>query len=258
VTAVHGQPGGGWTIRAASEGPRSPPGRRVSSLPRVSPLRVKLGASPAIYNPTTDRPPRSLLSEPCGGLGGPYSAGSWPIGHLGIDRIWQADAVSSSAAVQVRPARSEDQDWIADLLRRSWGSTTAVSRGRAHQADTLPAIVAETKDGGRGLATFQIENGEAELVTINADPSGRGIGRALLTALVDACRAEGCRRVWLTTTNDNLDAVRFYQRQGFRLVALHPGAVDEARKIKPTIPLERNGIPIHDELELALILVAGA
>jgi GNAT superfamily N-acetyltransferase len=151
----------------------------------------------------------------------------------------------------VRPARSQDRDWIADLLRRSWGSTTAVSRGRAHQADTLPAIVAETKDGGRGLATFRVDNGEAELVTINADPPGRGIGSALLTALVDACRAEGCHRVWLTTTNDNLGAVRFYQRQGFRLVAVHPGAVDAARSLKPTIPLERDGIPIHDELELA-------
>jgi N-acetylglutamate synthase-like GNAT family acetyltransferase len=176
---------------------------------------------------------------------------------LDVAHIWQARSVPSSG-VQVRPARSEDKDWIVELLHRSWGATTVVSRGRASQADTLPAIVAETKDGGRGLATFRIENGEAELVTINAEPPGRGIGGALLTALVDACRAEGCRRVWLTTTNDNLDAVRFYQRHGFRLVAVHPGAVDEARQIKPTIPLERNGIPIHDELELALRLVAGA
>ncbi|HUJ66309.1 MAG TPA: GNAT family N-acetyltransferase [Acidimicrobiales bacterium] len=157
----------------------------------------------------------------------------------------------TSRAVHVRRAGRDDKDWIADLLSRSWGSTTVVSRGRAHQADTLPAMVAETNDGGRGLATFRIENGQAELVTINADPPGRGIGGALLAAVVDACRAEGCHRVWLITTNDNLDAVRFYQRHGFRLVAVHPGAVDEARKIKPAIPLQRNGIPIHDELELA-------
>jgi ribosomal protein S18 acetylase RimI-like enzyme len=55
----------------------------------------------------------------------------------------------------------------------------------------------------------------------------------------------------LTTTNDNVDALRFYQRRGFRLAALRPGAVDEARRIKPEIPqVGEHGIPLHDELDL--------
>jgi hypothetical protein len=54
-------------------------------------------------------------------------------------------------------------------------------------------------------------------------------------------------------TNDNVEALRFYQRKGFRLRALRAGAVDEARRsLKPTIPETNDGICIRDELELVL------
>ncbi len=65
--------------------------------------------------------------------------------------------------------------------------------------------------------------------------------------------AAGCRRFWVLTTNDNVDALRFYQRRGFRLTAIRCGAVDQARRtLKPQIPMIGNyGIPIRDEIELA-------
>jgi hypothetical protein len=61
--------------------------------------------------------------------------------------------------------------------------------------------------------------------------------------------------VWLVTTNDNLDALRFYQRRGFRLAKLRRGAVDAARsRLKPTIPeVGSFGIPIRDEIVLELV-----
>ncbi len=59
--------------------------------------------------------------------------------------------------------------------------------------------------------------------------------------------------VWLITTDANLHALRFYQRRGLVLAALHRNAVEAARRIKPEIPLIGNdGIPIRDELELEL------
>ena len=69
-------------------------------------------------------------------------------------------------------------------------------------------------------------------------------------------REHGLRRLWVLTTNDNVDALRFYQRRGFRLSALRPGAVDEARRqLKPEIPeLGEYGIPIRDEIELEMPL----
>ncbi len=62
-------------------------------------------------------------------------------------------------------------------------------------------------------------------------------------------------RLWLVTTNDNTDALAFYQRRGWDLVAVHRRAVDDARSLKPGIPsLGKGRIPIRHELELELVL----
>jgi GNAT superfamily N-acetyltransferase len=163
--------------------------------------------------------------------------------------------VPDSSPVHSCDAEPSDRAWMAELLQRRWGSTTVVSRGRTNRADLLPAMVAETVDGRRGLATYRIEDDEVELVTLDAEPPGQGIGSALLAAVIEASRSQGCHRLWLITTNDNLDALGFYQRRGLRLVAVHVGTVDQAREVKPAIPrVGANGIAIHDELELAIEL----
>jgi GNAT superfamily N-acetyltransferase len=78
-----------------------------------------------------------------------------------------------------------------------------------------------------------------------------GAGTALIEALVSRLRVEGVSVLRVTTTNDNLDALRFYQRRGFRIIAVRPGAVDESRRVKPSIPaIGEYGIPIRDEIEL--------
>jgi GNAT superfamily N-acetyltransferase len=109
-----------------------------------------------------------------------------------------------------------------------------------------------------GLAAFSGRHAPlAELVAINAFIRHRGIGTALIDALATHLRGR-FDSLLLTTTNDNLDALRFYQRQGFRLTALRPGAVDQSRLRKPSIP-ERGGygIAIHDELDLVLKIDRG-
>ncbi|NLJ25121.1 MAG: GNAT family N-acetyltransferase, partial [Firmicutes bacterium] len=66
---------------------------------------------------------------------------------------------------------------------------------------------------------------------------------------------KGCKRVWVITTNDNVAAIRFYQLRGFSLVALYRNALEEARKLKPEIPLIGiDGIPVRDEVELEILL----
>ena len=67
--------------------------------------------------------------------------------------------------------------------------------------------------------------------------------------------ASGCKQLWLITTNDNINALRFYQKRGFMLVAVHRNALELSRKLKPEIPMIGNdGIPLRDEIELEMIL----
>ncbi|MCG0275770.1 MAG: hypothetical protein L5655_06315 [Thermosediminibacteraceae bacterium] len=49
--------------------------------------------------------------------------------------------------------------------------------------------------------------------------------------------------------------MKFYQKRGFLLVAVHRNALEQARKLKPEIPLIGiDGIPLRDEIELELPL----
>ena len=76
---------------------------------------------------------------------------------------------------------------------------------------------------------------------------------ALVQAVATAMGAAGCTRLVVVTTNDNLHALRFYQRQGFVLAALRPNALAKSRQIKPEIPLIGfDGIPLRDEIELEM------
>lgn len=163
--------------------------------------------------------------------------------------------MSAPGPVLVRAPEPGENTWIERFLSQSWGSTTVVTRGVAHDASRLPSLIAVEGTEIVGLATFRFADGECELVTLDALRGRHGIGSALLARVGEEATGRGCRRLWLITTNDNVNAIRFYQRRGMRLVAVHRGAVDEARRIKPSIPLVgEHGIPIHDELELELEL----
>jgi protein-L-isoaspartate(D-aspartate) O-methyltransferase len=155
----------------------------------------------------------------------------------------------------VRRADAADAMWIGDFLRGRWGASQVVVHGEMIDAALLPALVAEPE---RGLATYRRLGAEAELVTFDAAPAGVGSGTALIEALKARLRAEGCARLWLTMTNGNLSALRFYLRRGFRLSGVRPGAVDRARELKPSIPLVgEHGIPLRDELDLCCVLDPG-
>ncbi len=105
-----------------------------------------------------------------------------------------------------------------------------------------------------GLITYCLEDKNCEIVSLNSLKPSVGIGTALVEAVKDVAGKSGCKRVWLITTNDNLNALRFYQKRGFSLATIHRNAVEKSRKLKP-IPLTGfDGIPIRDEIELELII----
>jgi GNAT superfamily N-acetyltransferase len=157
--------------------------------------------------------------------------------------------------VRVRPRTSADREWSAELLVGHFGSTSVVRLGEAREAAELPGFVCEQRGRPVGLLTYSIDDTALEVVTIGALQKYLGIGTALLDAAVELAGRAGCERLWLITTNDNLDALRFYQRRGFRIVAVHRGGADRARLVKPSMSLlGAYDIPMRDELELELAL----
>lgn len=152
--------------------------------------------------------------------------------------------------MQVRRAAAADQQFIAETVIGSFASTQLVSRGRSVEATGLDGFVAENDGRPIGCALWHEIDGDAELVVLVSTYRGAGAGTALLDAVVDYARSSGWKRLWLITTNDNVDAIRLYQRAGWEWVGFHRHAVTESRKLKPEIPETGNhGIPIQHEIE---------
>ena len=151
----------------------------------------------------------------------------------------------------IRPIRDTDKEWIDQVLTDRWGSPKIVTRGILHAANAIPGFIAEADNKFAGLITFRIDDGACEIISLDSFIMNRGIGTALVHAAEQVSREKRCSRIWLITTNDNVHALRFYQRRGYSLAAVYRHAIETSRQLKPQIPLYgQDGILIRDELEL--------
>jgi GNAT superfamily N-acetyltransferase len=153
--------------------------------------------------------------------------------------------------VAIRPVAESDRPTVDWLTTQLWGASEVVVHDGVFRPAALPGFIAERAGSIAGLVTFEVRQGLLEIVTINALNLYQGIGTLLVEAVLAEAKRLGCHQVTLTTTNDNLGALRFYQRRGFRIAAIRPGAVDRARERKPEIPPTGDfGIPLRDEIDL--------
>jgi ribosomal protein S18 acetylase RimI-like enzyme len=157
--------------------------------------------------------------------------------------------------ITILPITSEDREWMRQFMREHWDGELIVSRNKTHNAIALEGFIALFQGEKAGLITYSIEGNSCEIVTLDSIKPDVGIGTALIEAVKEAAQQQGCKRLWLITTNDNLHALGFYQKRGFELVAVHRNAVEAVRRVKPQVPLTGyEGIPLRDEIELEIML----
>ena len=169
------------------------------------------------------------------------------------------------AEFSIRPLERPDREWVAHFLDERWGTTQIVSRGKAVYGHLLPGFMAERQTNASddeaseaqsemeniGLVTVHASESDCEITTLNSLTECLGVGSALVEAVECWAKEAGIDRLWLVTTNDNLAALKFWQKRGYELVTIHRNAIADARRIKPQIPITGlHGIPIRDEIEL--------
>ena len=157
--------------------------------------------------------------------------------------------------ISLRRLTRDDLPRLRRFWVEHWDGEEMVIHGEVFRLEQLDGFVVEDGNEWVGLLTFFVQNHGCEVTSLDSLCEGQGIGTQLMNAVVDEARKQNCERVFLATTNDNLHALRFYQKRGFELIAIHRGAVIDSRKLKPSIPLTGNdGIPIRDEIELEMLL----
>lgn len=135
-------------------------------------------------------------------------------------------------------------------MTEAWGSEIVVASKPFNTLKT-PGFIAEIDGKIAGIFTYNVSGNRLEIVSLNSIIEGHGVGSALIEKSKDLAKEKKLKSVWLVTSNDNIDAFKFYQRRGFRITKVYPNAIDEARKLKPSIPeVGDYGIPLKDALEL--------
>jgi 2-oxo-4-hydroxy-4-carboxy-5-ureidoimidazoline decarboxylase len=163
--------------------------------------------------------------------------------------------------LEVRDFEPGDHAWAAELIGRHQGGDHRVARlGELVDPLVHEGIVAEADGARAGLLTVVESPRGLEVLTLHAAIPGIGAGTRLLETALRVAAASAADRLWLVTTNDNLDAIRWYLRRGMHVAAVHADGVTRDRaSLKPELPLTNpsNAIPIRDYVELELRLEDG-
>lgn len=151
---------------------------------------------------------------------------------------------------KIIPLTDKNREEHRKIFVKKWGADFMVTKGKVHHYEDLSGFLLLEAQKVVGMITFIKHPGEIEITSLNSMRESRGIGNWLVEQVVELARKEKRKRLWLITTNDNLNAMKFYQKREWSMCAIHLNGADRARKLKPTIPkFGYFGIPIEHEVE---------
>lgn len=156
--------------------------------------------------------------------------------------------------LQIIPFTYDHHDFARDLLAEHMMTHLIVSRGVLYNPLEYPGFVALLEDELIGLVTYRIEGDQCEILTLHSKKEDLGVGGALVEQVKKEAQMADCKRLWLITTNDNIHAIRWYQRRGFTIAAVHVNALELSRTLKHIPPLGFDNIPLRDEIEFEIFL----
>jgi GNAT superfamily N-acetyltransferase len=149
----------------------------------------------------------------------------------------------------------ENNEEIENIVKNNWGSEKIVSRGKIHNVKNTTGIMVIDDKKIIGIGLYEIKDNECEVVLLETFKQNIGIGTRIIEKIKEIAGQNKCKRIWLVTSNDNINALKFYQKRGFVFKNIYINEMENARKLKPEIPLFGDyGIPIKDEIEFEMIL----
>jgi ribosomal protein S18 acetylase RimI-like enzyme len=156
--------------------------------------------------------------------------------------------------VIVRASDTKDQAAIIELFERDFGYTNIVSFGEEVVVGGSPALVAWMKGELAGALVYRLQPDTLQILALATDPMWQrsGVGGHLVAEAEALARGKGLTRILVSTTNDNLPALYFYQRRDYHITAVVPGGM--LSHIKMPDSRGFGGIPLRDEIRLQRLL----
>lgn len=158
--------------------------------------------------------------------------------------------------MEIKIITSENRQQINDFISSHWFSTDIVVRGEIVDMTIIDGFVMYDNENIIGLVTYRIKDNECEIMSLDSLREKQGIGTALVNKVIEVATKIKCTKVKLITTNDNINALRFYQKRGFDMIHLYHNALDVSRKLKSSIPMFGDfNIPLKHEIEFEMNLL---
>jgi 2-amino-4-hydroxy-6-hydroxymethyldihydropteridine diphosphokinase len=164
--------------------------------------------------------------------------------------------------IRIRPAETADARRLAHIAYTAWetsiyplladtpGLQQAEQRRLAQAvAESLSRIIVAEVDGVV-VAWCSRSAQRAYIPYLFVEPAlqGHGLGSMLLTRMESLFELLGAERVQLETPADNVRAVRFYERKGYRILALRPDG-RAAHEAFMSVHLEKRLHPFMGDIE---------
>ena len=146
-----------------------------------------------------------------------------------------------------------ERNAIRELVQQFWGEQEQVTFDRKLTIAELPAFVAKVRDKVIGFAAFTETDDSIIIAALGILPryQGSGLGRKLVAKVEATAKKMGKRKLLVSTSNDDLSALAFYQTIGFQIVEVKPNVIAEKHgQVLKGI----GGLPIRDELRLQKFL----
>lgn len=133
----------------------------------------------------------------------------------------------TSDPIVLRDFAPEDLDAAYRLDQSCFEPGIAYTRGQIRSFLAREGAIAIVAEGEAGLAAFAIGHvmgarGHVVTIDIAAPERRKGLGRRLLAELTSRLAAAGARVAHLEVDRRNTDAIRFYERMGYRAVGALP------------------------------------
>ena len=141
------------------------------------------------------------------------------------------------------------------FIKQHWHTTTMIIRGKEIDMTKTEGFFFSEGKEMIGLITYIFYDNILEITSLDSLHENQGIGSKLVEAVIHEAKERKLQKIVLITTNDNINAIKFYQKRGFDMVRLFHNALDVSRKLKPEIPLiGENSIPLRHEIEFELFV----
>lgn len=144
---------------------------------------------------------------------------------------------------------------VNKIVKEEWAGPIVITKGISHDTSNYNGFVSIENDELLGYILYDIREDKCEIIVLQSLLENHGIGTELINTVINVAKENNCKCVWLITTNDNMHAIRYYQKFGFELNSVYINALDISRKMKPSIPLIGNDeIPLKHEFEFTITL----